>query len=214
MGENIIIFCAHNDDQVIGCGGTIAKYSKEGKKVMTIIFSYGELSHPHLQRKVVVKTRVKESLKAEKILGGSGIIYLGLDEGKFAQQIKDKKVDKRLKSMIKEKKPAKIFTHSSDDPHPDHRAVNSIITKILEEMNYKDELYSFDIWNFLQTKKRNTPKLIVDISNTFKKKVEAFKANKSQQITIFTLMGSVYLKAIINGWNNNYKYAEVFRKLR
>ena len=30
---NILIFCAHSDDEAIGMGGTIAKYVAEKKKV-------------------------------------------------------------------------------------------------------------------------------------------------------------------------------------
>ena len=35
--ETIIVFSAHSDDFVIGAGGTIAKYTQEGKKVIAIV---------------------------------------------------------------------------------------------------------------------------------------------------------------------------------
>ena len=41
--EAVLFLCAHNDDQLIGAGGTIAKYAKEGKKIVTIVFSFGEI---------------------------------------------------------------------------------------------------------------------------------------------------------------------------
>jgi len=44
--ETILVFSAHSDDFVIGAGGTIAKYTEEGKKVIAVVFSYGERSHP------------------------------------------------------------------------------------------------------------------------------------------------------------------------
>jgi LmbE family N-acetylglucosaminyl deacetylase len=45
----VLVIVAHNDDHIIGAGGTLAKYAQEGKKVRTIIMSYGESSHPHLK---------------------------------------------------------------------------------------------------------------------------------------------------------------------
>lgn len=212
--DTIICFCAHNDDQIIGAGGTLAKYSSQGKEVYTIIFSFGEASHPHLRREVTVEMRVKESLKATKILGGKTNLYLGLKEGNFAEEFEKKNLMARLKKFLTERKPSKIFTHSVDDPHPDHRAVYSIITQLLDQIKYKGSVYSFDIWNPINLGKRNLPRLIVDISDTFRKKVRAIEAHESQKLTRFSLLWNLYLKAIYNGLNNNTKYAEVFYKIR
>ncbi len=213
--ETVLFLCAHNDDQIVGAGGTIAKYSKEGKEIITVIFSYGEKSHPHLKRKVIVKTRVRESQSANRILGGGEILYLGLSEGKFLKEIKEKKVEKKVKSIIRENKPTKIFTHSIDDPHPDHKAVYKFALDLTEDINYNGDVYSFNVWNFfINLRKRNVPKLVVDIEDTFKQKVEAFKRHKSQGIAKLSLMWNVYVQALLNGFNNDLKYAEVFYKIK
>ncbi|MFA4887817.1 MAG: PIG-L family deacetylase, partial [Candidatus Nanoarchaeia archaeon] len=39
--ETILVFAAHPDDEIIGVGGTIAKYAQEGKDVIVTIFSDG-----------------------------------------------------------------------------------------------------------------------------------------------------------------------------
>ena len=44
MRSNILVFVAHPDDLEIGMGGTSLKYSQQGKKIIQVIFSYGELS--------------------------------------------------------------------------------------------------------------------------------------------------------------------------
>jgi len=210
--ENILVICAHNDDQIIGAGGTLAKYSKLGKKINTLIFSFGENSHPHLKPSIIIKTRVAESHKSDKIIGGSGVYYLGLREGKFLYSKKQVKYE--IKKIIKQNKPSKIFTHSIDDPHPDHRAVFKIISEIANEIKNNCDIYSFGVWNPIKLRRRNVPKLVVDITNTFNKKIKAFKAHKSQKMAILPLMWNVYLKAMMNGWNNGVKYAEVFYKIK
>jgi LmbE family N-acetylglucosaminyl deacetylase len=212
--ENILIICAHNDDPVFGMGGTIAKYAKEGKTVKTVIFSFGEQSHPHLKPEVITKMRVKESLKSDKIIGGKGITYLGLKEGRFPEEIEKKGVKNIIRKIIEKEKPGKIFTHSINDAHHDHRAVYHFVKQLTDEINYKGDIYLFGVWSPVRIKNRNLPKMVVDVTKTFSKKIEAIKAHESQQMTIFSLLWNVYMKAITNGYSHNCKYAEVFYKLK
>jgi N-acetylglucosamine malate deacetylase 1 len=213
--DTVLFLCAHNDDQIVGAGGTIAKYSKEGRKIVTVIFSYGETSLPHMQEKISRKTRVLESKKAAKLLGESEVYYLGLKEGNFRKEIEEKDIYSKIKVILKRIKPSKIFTHSIDDPHPDHRAVYAFTMELTDKANYKGEVYSFNVWNlFLNLRKRDNPKMVVNITDTFRTKVEAFKKHKSQRPAILSLMWNVYLQAIMNGFNNHMKYAEVFHRIK
>jgi LmbE family N-acetylglucosaminyl deacetylase len=212
--EIILILCAHNDDQVFGMGGTIAKYANEGKIVKTVVFSFGEQSHPHLKPEVITKMRVKESLKSDKIIGGKGVTYLGLKEGKFKEQIEKMGVNAKVRKIIEKEKPTKIFTHSINDAHHDHRAVYHFVKELTDEIKYKGDIYLFGVWSPVRIKNRNLPKMVVDVTKTFSRKIEAIKAHQSQQITIVSLLWNVYAKAIMNGSSHNCKYAEVFYKLK
>lgn len=212
--ESIMIICAHSDDQTFGPGGTVAKYAKEGKKIFTIIFSYGHISAPLLKKEVIISARVKEAKDVDKYMGGNGVIFLGLEENRFIEDFKNKKMYPKLKKLILEKKPSIIFTHSHDDPHPDHRALNKLLLETLDKMKYKCDVYAFDIWTIFNVKKQNYPKIVVDISNTFNMKIKALKMFKSQKLSLFSLMWSVYLKAWILGKQNRVKFAEIFYKIR
>ena len=204
----IVTLCAHNDDQIIGAGGTIRKYVDEGIAAYTYIFSYGESSHPHLRPEIVSKMRKKESLQGARVLGDQ-IAYLGLKEGTFMETCNPKEIEE----IIRKHKPLKIFTHAPDDPHPDHIAVFKIVTSVAKKMKYKGEIYSFDIWNIFSLKTRDYPKLFVDVSKTFSTKVKSLMKHRSQFNTIVTLGWHMYLKGIINGWNYHCKYAELFHKI-
>ena len=212
--DKILFFCAHNDDQVIGAGGTIAKYAKEGKEVYTVIFSHGEKSHPHMKPEHIIPTRIKEAKLCDKSLGGKGITFLNLNEGKFVEEFDKQNLNKKIKEMILKLKPSKIFLHGIDDPHPDHQAVFKIISKLISDIKFKGDVYMYDVWTLINLRKRNEPKMIVDISNTLKIKIKAFKLHKTQQTAILTLLWSIYLKAFIIGLNNGYKSAESFQKLK
>lgn len=213
--ETILFLCAHNDDQIVGAGGTVVKYAKEGKKIVTIIFSFGESSNPLEQDTLTRKTRVIESKRASKILGESEMYYLGLKEIHFKEEINSKNIYEKIENIITRVKPSKIFTHSIDDPHPDHKNVYNFTMELADKINYKGEIYSYNVWNFsFNFRKRDSPKLVVDISDTFKAKVEAFKKHKSQGLAILSLMWGIYFKAFLRGLQNKVKYAEVFYRVR
>lgn len=212
--NSIMIICAHSDDQIFGPGATIAKYAKEGKKIFTIIFSYGESSHPHFQKQITITTRVKEARTVDKFIGGNGVVFLGIEEYKFEEQFKSKKMYAKLKKLILTNKPSRIFTHSHDDPHPDHRVLHKVLLETLDKMRYKCDVYTFDIWNLFNIKKRHHPKIVIDISSTFSIKIKALKMFESQKVALTTLLWSVYLKAWLSGLLNKMKYAEVFYKIR
>ena len=220
---SILVICAHSDDQIIGAGGAIAKYAKEGFDVHTIVLSFGEGVKPHLRREVISRTRVKEAQKADKIIGGSGVTFLGLKEMRFEDDFEKRGMAQNFVKILERFKPIKIFTHSSDDAHPDHRAALRLVLKACNQVKLNSDLYTFEVWHLLNLKKRNKPKLIIDTSETFKTKIKALKAFKSQiDLSNFYnylvlnnfLFFLVYVKDAFNGIKYNMKYAEVLYKIR
>jgi len=216
MSKNIIIFCAHNDDNLFGAGGTIAKYAREGLNIITVIFCYGESSHPWLKKKVTKEMRKKECEEANKIISGGEIIYLGLKDPGMRNDIeKNKKTLKnKIKQIIDKYKPAKIFTHSPNDPHPDHKAVTSTLLEVLDENKMEYDIYTYGVWNPIEVDNGKHPKLVVNISKDYNTKLRALRCHRSQKITMFSLLWNVLRKDFFNGLENKCKFAEVFHKIR
>ena len=208
--DTILIFCAHSDDEVIGMGGTIAKLTEEGKRVITIIFTYGEKSTPNLKEEVTLKQRLIETKTVDKLLKKKSI-FLGLKEANLEKQIHELKIKEKIKILIKKFNPKQIYTLSSTDPHKDHRLVNKVIMEVVEELDYKQDLLIFEVWNVVN---EPHPRIYSDISHYFKIKLEALKLFKSQRHYIYPLWLSVYFKARLNGFKNKNKYSEMFYKLR
>ncbi|HSU72318.1 MAG TPA: PIG-L deacetylase family protein [Candidatus Binatia bacterium] len=213
MKETILFLCAHNDDHIIGGGGTFAKYAREGKTVKTVIFSYGEMSHPHLKPGVIVETRVKEAKRSDRILKGKGLIFIGLREGRFLREFE--RVKEQLIDIIHKEHPGKIFTHSIDDPHPDHQAVHKMVVQLIKEKHIRCDVYTFEVWNPFTVRKRNVPKLVVDVTETFPLKLKAYDAHESQVNLplMIPMRFRMHLNAMLAGWANHCRYAEVFHKL-
>jgi N-acetylglucosamine malate deacetylase 1 len=207
----ILVLAAHSDDEVLGCGGTIAKYAKEGEDIVSIIFTSGDptnIGHYKNANEAAIRRR-KESIAAAKILGVSDTIFLGLPDKQFSTASKEK-ATKRIAKIVKKLSPKIIFSHVPDDPHPVHRTVANIAKEIASSENI--ELYTFTIVNPLKLKHRDAPRLYIDISETRNKKNKALKHFKSQEHWLIYYKALSYLMDKIAGIHSNHKYAEVFYK--
>lgn len=206
----ILVIVAHSDDEVIGCGGTIAKYANEKKHIIVVILSFGERSQPLIKDELVKKARIKEAQNVGRYLGVERTIFLGVPDMKITP--KDRIVVDKISSIIEKYKPNKIFTHSSSDPHKDHRGTHKIVLKAVKDLNYP--VYTFGVWNPIYVRDTNLPRLFVDVSNTFEKKLKALKLFKSQRLSVYQLLPGIFIKAKLAGLSNKCKYAEVFYKIR
>lgn len=213
--RNILIFCAHPDDEVIGPGGTILHYAKKGINSHVVIFSGGEKSNVWYDEKKLITKREQESNNAGKILQAKKIINLKLTDGKLTKDVENPEVQKKIRDLILKVNPEKIFTHAIDDMlYPDHRAVHDCVMNAVHELKDKKKysVYTFNIWT-INFRKRNAPRLVVDISDEFEQKTEALNCFKTQYLALFQLRPVVYIKALLAGWKNGTKYAEEFHKI-
>lgn len=210
---SVLVLCAHNDDQILGAGGTLIKYTNDGANLTTVICSYGESSNPLEKDNITINTRIHEAEESDKILGGKRIVFLALQDLKLSDELTRPEIKEKVAKLINETKPDKIFTHSDEDNHPDHKAVNRFIKELVKDKIINCDVFTFQVWSFIGFKNRDTPKLVVDVSDTFKKKIKSFDCHKSQRATRITVLWNIYLQAFLNGLKNDVKYAEVFEKI-
>jgi N-acetylglucosamine malate deacetylase 1 len=203
----ILVLAAHPDDEVLGCGGTIAKYAKQGEDIVSVIFSDG---NPIKSSKDFIVKRRKESIAASKILGVSDTVFLGLPDNPFNHNISSKKIKDRVQKIITKLKPRLIFTHSPDDPHPAHIAISKLATEINSET--KADIYMFAIGNPFKLKQRDKPRMYIDISDTFEIKRKALQEFKSQEHILLYYKILSYMSSKISGLHSRHTYAEVFYK--
>jgi len=216
---SIVVFAAHNDDHALGMGGTIAKHYRRGDAVTTFIGSFGELSHPHLKPEVIRKQRVREAQRADRTYGGDGrVVFLGLREFKFEQDFHRKGFAKTLAKRLRELRPEKIYLPAPTDTHPDHKALGALILDLVEDSKLRVDVYAYYVYPTLRP--IHAPILIVDVSDTYKKKLEALRAFRSQ-INFFSYAitnNIVFLYALVRngfaGFMKGVRFAETFAKIR
>ncbi len=199
------------DDEAVGMAGTLVKYKNEKKKLIKIVFSKGQSSHPHLKEEIIVEERKQETKKVDSILNIKHTYFLNLTDTKLLKEIEEQDIKTKLKEIIKKHKPSKVFIPTKVDPHPDHRAVNKAILETLETMKISPDVYSFDVWNIT---KRQLPKLYIDITPHFKQKLKIMQKFKSQKLSMYLLTIPVYLRARLYGRKIKTRYAERFYRIR
>lgn len=210
--EAVVVFSAHSDDFVLGAGGTIAAYAAQGKKVHCVVFSYGEKSHPWLKEYVVQKMRAKEAMDASVILHCK-TTFLDLEEFKFMQQYQERQdIREILQHILKRSKPSKIFTHSPEDPHPDHKAVQQITQMLYDQMHSKPEVYIYSVWNPVSFH-TELPALYVDISGTFSQKLKALWKFPSQRLHIIYPVFLLLYRAVKDGFKIRARFGEHFFRI-
>ncbi len=209
--ETIVVCSAHSDDFVIGAGGTIAEYTSLGKKVIVLVFSYGEKSHPWLKEDIVQKMRSEEAFEASKILQCK-TMFFDLREFHFLEDYE--KIEEKMVRLMKETRPSKIFTHSFEDPHPDHKAVHTITLDVIAKLGeLKPEVYTYSVWNPVSFK-TTYPALYVDITKTFRRKLKSLKTFRSQKIHIIYPFFLLLLRAFKDGLRIRKRYGEKFFRIR
>lgn len=200
-----------SDDEAIGMGGTIAKYVKQKKKVIKVVFSHGEKSIPHHDEGVVKRARRRETKDASAFIGIKETIYLGLADTKLKREVKKKNIDKKVYDIIKKYKPEKIFIPSALDIHPDHQAVHKKVLAVLDNRLVNYRVYAFEVWNIMD---EDYPRYYEDISDYIRQKMDYIKKFKSQWMYMFTLYLPAYFRARSYGRKVKVKFAERFYRLR
>lgn len=202
--NKILVVAAHPDDEILGCGGTIAKYLKEGTKVKTVILTKGISSRYDKVTNKVKKLQSKlqkSSLLANRAIGVRDISFFDLPDNQFDSKSLLSLV-KILEKIIKEFKPNKIFTHFINDLNIDHQYTSkAVITAARPEYhNSVAEIIFFEI-NSSTDYQINTngmqfqPNFFVNISKTLK--------NKKKALTFYRTEMKKYphsrsIKAVIN----------------
>lgn len=74
--KKILVIAPHADDEVIGCGATIAKVCAEGDEVYVLICTNASVGAPELFSADIIKQIRSEALEAHRVLGVKETFFL------------------------------------------------------------------------------------------------------------------------------------------
>jgi LmbE family N-acetylglucosaminyl deacetylase len=151
LGKPAIIFAPHQDDETLGCGGTIIRKKQAGANLQIVFMTDGCRSHAHLMTEIELKSiRANEALAAAQVLGVNedDVIFLEFQDGTLAQN--QDKARERVKEIILRYRPEEIFIPYARDGVPDHDATNKIVISALKIGGVNAAIYEYPIWFWRQ----------------------------------------------------------------
>ncbi len=114
---NILIIAPHPDDEVLGCGGTIAKHVTAGDKVHLCIMTKGEEQYYGAQ--MLIEKRA-EILQVADFLGITKVHFCDFTAAHL-DTIAQNQINHKLREIIEEIKPEILFIPHQGDLHRDHQ---------------------------------------------------------------------------------------------
>ena len=181
--KRVLVVAPHPDDETLGVGGTISKYSAQGDEVFVLMVS-GHLP-PIYSRKAYEET-VSEAYSAFSVLGVEKSEFLEIPATMIGDQPLHE-VNGRISKIVNDFNPH-IVLCPYPDRHIDHRLVfDSVMVATRPVGVGKDikivaayETLSETHWNAPHIEPNFTPNWVVDISDHISKKLNALECYKSQ----------------------------------
>jgi LmbE family N-acetylglucosaminyl deacetylase len=227
--ERALVVFAHPDDAEFLCGGTVARWTRDGTEVHYVCATDGSAgwNGPDLGREEIARTREREMRDAAEVLGVSGVDFLSYVDGSLQADLalrRDvcREVRRRRPEVVVTFDPSMLWAGRSYINHPDHRAVGQAVLDVVacdaptrpqfpELLDEGFEPYSVPrLWlagDAGQSDQR------VDIGETIDLKIKALKAHVSQ----IENMGEFDVDERMRRWaereaeDDDFEYGEAFR---
>jgi LmbE family N-acetylglucosaminyl deacetylase len=173
-----VVFAPHQDDETLGCGGTILCKRQAGVPVRIIFFTDGSTSHAaHLPIEELSALRRAEAISAAAALGvnESDVIFLNYPDGQLHAHSSAAAED--ACALIQNDRQLDLFIPSRLDAPSDHihvwQAGLAAFHRFKSAMDLRVYEYPVWFWNhwpwvsFLQENRRQTKDVLVQTAKTF-----------------------------------------------
>lgn len=186
--NDILIVAAHPDDEILGCGGTIARFAEQGARISALILGEGPAARGdlHDNHKKVDWLSAMSALKAASIEGIGHIEISGLPDNRFdvLPLLDIVKIVEETKNVVN---PDLVFTHQPGDINIDHqitsRAVITAFRPLPSEKNTM--ILGFEVPSSTEFSVPGIslpfhPIIYIDISASLPKKLKALEFYSSE----------------------------------
>ena len=177
--ESVLVVASHPDDEILGCGGTIAKHIIAGDQVAIVFMTNGESSRGGAVSDNIM-IRNKECEGALKVLGIKDVMSFDYPDN-MMDQVPLLEVTKSVESAIDRFNPSIVYTHFSEDLNVDHRITHQAVMTACRPQSWSPvkSIFLFEVlsateWNS-NAKSKFNPNKFVDISDFWPTKLLALK---------------------------------------
>lgn len=221
----ILVFAPHPDDEVLGCGGVIAKYIDQGNEVKVCIVTSGR--RPIFDDSIAIKngwphTLYPEIKKSHDLLQIKETIFLQCPAADL-ESVPRYKLNGMIAEIIENEKPEIVYIPHFGDMQRDHAIVSEAVMVAVRPKGahivskvYAYETLSETEWNIPHSCNTFIANTFVDISKYLQQKLRAMECYQSQLSNFPNARSLETVEALakLRGSNMGFKAAEAFMLIR
>ena len=215
----VLVIAPHMDDEVLGCGGTIARHVECGDNVFVCFVAHRVYNHQFNDERNEVEK--KHANRAKEVLNYKESVFFGLNDERLDACIQDIVIP--LEDYVSKIKPDIVYSPFYGDNNQDHRAVFDAV-RIVIRPSAADFVKRFLVYEILSSTEQSPPlyknaflpNYYVDVSRYIDVKMEAFRCYETEKRIYPHPRSEEALKvqAQKRGIEIGFGYAEAFMVLR
>jgi LmbE family N-acetylglucosaminyl deacetylase len=223
--DSVLVVVAHPDDEVLGCGGTMARLAHEGHEVRVAILAEGMTSRSRKREqadpKEVRHLHSRAQQAADKLHAKEAVVAKLPDNRLDTVPLLE--VVKLVEDLIEKFKPEVIYTHHPGDLNVDHGVVHRAVltaTRPIPGQKVR-EIFAMEVpssteWAFHRLEPTFRPNVFVDISETLETKISALACYDTEAREFPHPRSPEALRAIAARWGTvaGFQAAEAFELIR
>jgi LmbE family N-acetylglucosaminyl deacetylase len=198
----VLVFAPHQDDETIGCGGTLALLRKKGCEIKVVFVTDGGGAGGLPEGTVAI--RRNEAIAALAVLGVDDLVFLDEPDGNFRNT---PEFEQKIMVILHQFHPDWLFLPSILDYHRDHVAIGQAVFSCWRRWQGAARAFLYEIWSSLPAT------CVVDISSVAELKRSALSLYELPLAHCHYLSASMGLAAyrgLYLSGNGQPKFAEAF----
>lgn len=122
--KRVLVVAAHPDDEMLGCGGTLARLAAEGNCISILLLGEGPTARQG--EKDARKAAINSAFAAAAVLGIARPRLLALPDNRF-DTVPLLDITQHIEETVAAFEPDVIFTHHAGDMNKDHRITHQAV---------------------------------------------------------------------------------------
>lgn len=185
MPDSILVLAAHPDDEVLGCGGTIARHVAAGDQVHVAILAQGLYSRGEPTAEQVSGLHAAAE-RANGLLGVSSLSLFDYPDNSM-DTVARLAVTQTIEQLVAEHRPRTVYSHWIGDVNIDHRRIHEAVVAACRPQpgHPVESLLFFEVassteWQPPGSAPAFQPNWFVDIAATLDTKLAALAAYQAE----------------------------------
>lgn len=177
----VLVVAAHPDDEVLGCGGTMAKHADRGDEVVSLFLADG-VGARDAKNDDALNERIAAAADASRILGCGSPTHMNFPDNRL-DSVPLLELIKAVEQRIADFGPERVYTHHHGDLNIDHRMVHDAVLTACRPLAGRcvKAIYAFEVlssteWSGPYQEKAFLPNHFENIEGFLDRKLEALAA--------------------------------------